>query len=421
MSLPRRPGVEEMMYPTVAASSTGGLVLALHASGKDGTSAIHVARAKGEGWEWLGSPLLSSQQPFTHANDVSVAFTEGADPLVAWSEERNVSLAGLFVARWDGASWKRLGVLHPLGRDYYLSPTVTVDASRTVWLGWKEAGPDGLRVARWSGTAWIDVGRDSLRALVGQQGEVFHPSFVVDGKGQPWALWIDAKERRKSSVRLGRWDGNRWNAVPAPHPPGGTNESAASAAIMIRDGVPVVAWSQLDDTENNRLFVAEWGGSDEWRMRIAGLHLAEGVSDVGDVRLTAGDGNSFFVSWDEAGKDKRRTRLVQAYACAPGESPAAPPRSAVERDGWPTTVDQAARQIVDEMSPEDKVRVRGTAKEQLIQFHHGWGTGIRNSLGLWRGNEKLLESCGKGKRAHPDECSMTIIEAVWTLLQAQPQ
>jgi len=44
--------------------------------------------------------------------------------------------------------------------------------------------------------------------------------------------------------------------------------------------------------------------------------------------------------------------------------------------------------------------------------------GIRNSLGLWRGNEKLLESCGQGKRVHPDECSMVIIEAVWTILQA---
>jgi hypothetical protein len=45
--------------------------------------------------------------------------------------------------------------------------------------------------------------------------------------------------------------------------------------------------------------------------------------------------------------------------------------------------------------------------------------GIRNSLGLWRGNDKLLASCGFGAKADPEACSMVIIEAVWTLLQAQ--
>ena len=62
--------------------------------------------------------------------------------------------------------------------------------------------------------------------------------------------------------------------------------------------------------------------------------------------------------------------------------------------------------------------MRTTPKDQLIQYHSDWGMGIRNSLGLWRGNEKLLESCGKGKKVQADECSMVIIEAVWTLLQA---
>jgi hypothetical protein len=141
------------------------------------------------------------------------------------------------------------------------------------------------------------------------------------------------------------------------------------------------------------------------------------VSNVSDVGLARGDQDSFFVAWDEGGDDGRRTRLVQAYACAAGESPATPQASVVERDTWPPTVEAAARRIAASLDDQSRARVRSTKKGDLILFHHGWGTGIRNSLGLWRGNDKLLASCGHGKPVHPDDCSMVNIEAVWALLQ----
>jgi integrase len=70
------------------------------------------------------------------------------------------------------------------------------------------------------------------------------------------------------------------------------------------------------------------------------------VSNVDHVELAAAEGHTVFIAWDEPGKDERRTRVVEAYACAPGETPATPPMSVVERDTWPTTVDEAARRIV---------------------------------------------------------------------------
>jgi len=53
-------------------------------------------------------------------------------------------------------------------------------------------------------------------------------------------------------------------------------------------------------------------------------------------------------------------------------------------------------------------------EEQLIRFHHGWGTGIRNEFGLWKGNKELLADC---HAEHPDDASMVIIQAVWERLQ----
>jgi hypothetical protein len=84
---------------------------------------------------------------------------------------------------------------------------------------------------------------------------------------------------------------------------------------------------------------------------------------------------------------------------------------------WPRTVDEAVARILSTMSAEDQARVRSTPKDELIRYHMGWGTGIRNSFGLWKGNKELLNSCGY-EGIHPDTCSDIIIHRVWAALQS---
>ena len=87
-------------------------------------------------------------------------------------------------------------------------------------------------------------------------------------------------------------------------------------------------------------------------------------------------------------------------------------------DKWPTTVQYSVKDILSRMSEKDKELVRNTKRGDLIMFHHGWGTGIRNYYGLWRGNQKLIESaCGRS--CHPDDASMVIIRAVWRELKSK--
>jgi hypothetical protein len=416
MPLPSRDGVEPMWNPVVAASPSGRIFVAASANDDAGRSALHIARTTDGSWEWLGAPLISSQEPYTHAQEPSIAFLEGDRPVVAWSEEREVQLAGLFVALWNGSSWTRLGTLTPSGEVYFLSPAIAVDASESIWIAWNEA-PGRVRIARWDGAAWRDVGRDALERITADKGPVFGDlSLAVDRKGRVWVLWLEARASGLG-LAMARWDGVDWAAVPAPRGLAGKDSTVSSATMILHDDAPIVAWSQADASDNRYLHVSQWIAGDQWSARLSGLHLVEGVSNVGDVRVAAGQGQDLFVSWDEPGKDQRRTRLVQAYTCAAGETPAAPPTSVVERDTWPTTVDEAARQIVAALNDESKALVRATSKDDLMKYYFGWGTGIRNSLGLWRGNERLLESCGRGKRSDPEACSMVIIEAVWTLLQ----
>lgn len=415
---PIREGTEVARFPVIAAGPLGDIILAVSVNSQQGTSALHIARWYENAWEWLGAPLISSQAPFTHAQEPSITFDNNGYPIVAWSEERHVKLAGLFVAQWDGSSWKRLGTLSPKGISYDLEPTVTIGPDQAIWLGWREGGGN-LRVARWDGKAWHEIGSNTLQQLVVGTSSVNKLSLAVDSKGQAWVFWIAAKDSNKRSLTLARWNGNSWTPVSVPRAPGGKDTAVWFAHMILQNDVPIVAWSQKDATDNRRLYVSEWLEGDRWHPLISGLHLVEGVSEVWDISLSPADAQSFFISWDEAGEDKRRTRLVQAYSCKPDETPALPPKSVVERDTWPSNVDEAARLIAAELDDDFKARVRSTKQDDLILYHHSWGMGIRNSFGLWRGNEKLLKSCGQGKIAHPDECSMIIIRAVWELLQTQ--
>ena len=72
--------------------------------------------------------------------------------------------------------------------------------------------------------------------------------------------------------------------------------------------------------------------------------------------------------------------------------------------------------ILSDMPEKDKNTIRNTKKEDLIMYHLGWGMGIRNYYGLWRGNIDLIIDAW-GEPCHPDDASMKIIEAVWQRLQ----
>lgn len=412
-----RKGVDGLWSPKVTMSPSGRAYVVAAANIGHGISALHVARANGASWEWLGAPLVSSSVPFTHVNAWNITFAGGDVPIVAWSEAPEEGPVGLFVARWDGTTWKRLGHLDPQVEDPFFIPAVAVDAQQRVWLAWSDAH-DSIRVRRWQDARWDDVDAASLQAVMLSQGgtQAREVSLAIDAQGHAWVLRSVAVVPTGMRLGLARWNGRRWAGVEGPAGPPGKATTVWAASMVLRGDAPVIAWSQADATDNHYLFVSEWSVSG-WIPRLTSLHLAEGISNVHDIALAAGDARTLFVAWDEPGSDERRTRLARAYPCAEGETPAATPHSVVERDTWPLTVDAAARQIVAALDDESKARVRGTPKDQLIQFHLGWGMGIRNSLGLWRGNDALLESCGRGSRVHPDECSTVIIEAVWELLQ----
>jgi len=84
----------------------------------------------------------------------------------------------------------------------------------------------------------------------------------------------------------------------------------------------------------------------------------------------------------------------------------------------PRTVDEAVERISATLKPEDREKLLAMKREDVIMYHHGWGTGIRNEFGLWQAESPLRDDCAKRQgvthdKIHPDDCSMIIMEAVW--------
>ena len=79
----------------------------------------------------------------------------------------------------------------------------------------------------------------------------------------------------------------------------------------------------------------------------------------------------------------------------------------------PTTVAEVVADIIANMTDGHKAQVLNMPENSLINFHHGWGTHIRNHYNLWQ-NAALVKATGA---AHPDDASMLIIKAVWQELR----
>lgn len=106
--------------------------------------------------------------------------------------------------------------------------------------------------------------------------------------------------------------------------------------------------------------------------------------------------------------------LVAATGMAPStHSKAIPIKSSA---ALPRTCDEAVSYLLATTAPEDIAFLKTVPRMDLVAFHMGWGTHIRNSLGLWKRRSPLLASCarrvGKGS-LHPDEASSLLIDGVW--------
>lgn len=79
-------------------------------------------------------------------------------------------------------------------------------------------------------------------------------------------------------------------------------------------------------------------------------------------------------------------------------------------------IEEIVASVMSSMDEEEKVFLRNTKKEDLIQFHHTVGSWIRNEFKLWgyKFTPELVDGVDMSPN-HPDAVSMRIIEKIWEL------
>ena len=88
----------------------------------------------------------------------------------------------------------------------------------------------------------------------------------------------------------------------------------------------------------------------------------------------------------------------------------------------PETVEEAVDYLQAVIAFNYEVPLLTMKKEDLYELHFSLGAYARNALGLWSGNEALIESCrmmSGNKEINADDASMLIITLLWEKLQAE--
>ncbi|WP_442887585.1 DUF6794 domain-containing protein [Congregicoccus parvus] len=80
----------------------------------------------------------------------------------------------------------------------------------------------------------------------------------------------------------------------------------------------------------------------------------------------------------------------------------------------PKTKEEAIQTLLRLYPEEGRQEFADSREEDLIGYHHGFGTTIRNAFGLWESKSPLRRDLGGG---HPDNASMVLIRAFWQRLQ----
>jgi hypothetical protein len=94
-----------------------------------------------------------------------------------------------------------------------------------------------------------------------------------------------------------------------------------------------------------------------------------------------------------------------------------PKQSAPPPTPLPTTVAEAVDYLLARLDPENRKALRAMKRDELISLHHGYGTGIRNELGLW--GPVPIHQDPEVAGLFPDDISQHLIERLWEKLQSE--
>jgi hypothetical protein len=175
-----------------------------------GEREVHLLRQRpGETWSEVGKvPVRGYQQIDLVMSVVNEQI------LLAYVSHLNTEIC-TSILRWHDGKLEYLGSpIKSAGGALHVSLAAGQSSDGDFYAAWEELGlPVATRVVHWHDGRWNDFGpppNASARYFS-------DPSLALDSGGRPWLAWNDAdRVRKKTSLRVARYNGKEWQDMAMP-------------------------------------------------------------------------------------------------------------------------------------------------------------------------------------------------------------
>ena len=112
---------------------------------------------------------------------------------------------------------------------------------------------------------------------------------------------------------------------------------------------------------------------------------------------------------------------VVIVACASAPAPESSPVCGARRPAnyVPIDLEDSLLQLACTLDSDVVDEMREGSEKNMVLYHHGLGTGLRNGWGLWKGS-RLSKYFNEIGLVHPDDMSGVILTSFWRRLHGQP-
>lgn len=216
-------------------------------------------------------------------------------PQISYADHGTGVGARVRYARWDGTSWKILGVSPQTDATVAYFTSIALDSHDNPSFSYYEYLAPGsvqairLRSIFWANDEW------EVRLVDPTQGSGKFNSMAIDSKGRPHIAYANVKYEN-SGLRYASWDGSNWqteiiegSAPGTPHP----TPIFSTAMVLDKDDNPHIAYT---DVEKGLLKYATKRGS-QWQIQVLD-RIRPGYPDRNGITLDA-DGNPYLSYYDE--------------------------------------------------------------------------------------------------------------------------
>jgi hypothetical protein len=164
-----------------------------------------------------GSPITVAGRPVGNHSNPHIAVDSAGRPIIAFTSSDANNEAGIYVGRWDGASWTYWHQMlqatpgQVSGMNTYPNLfDIAVGGPDVVYVAWSEVDAstyDGIYVYRCRPAGCAPVGRGRLEAAVGATPG-YGPRLAVYGAGRVLVTWAEDDATGNAQARVWRYHGD---------------------------------------------------------------------------------------------------------------------------------------------------------------------------------------------------------------------